>query len=514
MENIEVYAKLEEKNKIAQYSGGTDKIAKRHEKGLMTARERILFLLDDGTFQELDKFKLHNCTDFGLYEKRIEGDAVITGYGKIDGRLVYVFAQDFMVFGGSLSKVCSEKICKIMDLALSHGAPLIGLNDSGGARIQEGIDSLAGYGDIFWRNTKASGVIPQISAILGPCAGGAVYSPAITDFVFMTEEHSYMFVTGPEVIKAVTMEEVSMSELGGPAAHTEKSGVTHFVAKDEKSCLMMIKELLSFIPSNNTSKTPLEIPTYKYKKLNELNNFIPLNSKEPYNVKNLIKTIVDDNYFFEIQSYYAKNIVIGYARINGASVAIVANQPDNLAGCIDIAASFKAARFIRFCDAFNIPIISFVDVPGFLPGTDQEYNGIIKHGAKLMYAYAEATVPKITVITRKAYGGAYIVMASKHLHADFNFAYPNAEIAVMGSEGAVNILYGKEIKNSKDANFRQEKLDEYNQKFANPYVAASRGYIDEVIMPEDTRNKIIDALETSFNKKETTPTKKHGNIPL
>jgi propionyl-CoA carboxylase beta chain len=516
MEKTDIYKNLEEKNTTARMGGGKARIEKRHAKGIMTARERIDFFLDDGSFQEIDRFVTHRCSDFGLDKMRHPGDAVVTGLGKVDGRNVYVFAQDFTVLGGSLSKVCSEKICKIMDLATSHGCPVVGLNDSGGARIQEGIDSLAGYGDIFWRNTKSSGVIPQISAILGPCAGGAVYSPAITDFIFMMKANSYMFVTGPNVIKAVTMEEVSMDDLGGASAHTEKSGVVHFVAEDEKQCLLMVRELLSFIPSNNTETAPIFPTKDTLERVNpELRDIVPINPKKPYDMKKIITSVFDDNYFFEVQGNYAQNIIIGFARLGGVSVGIVANQPNYLAGCIDISASFKASRFVRFCDSFNIPLISFVDVPGFLPGTDQEYGGIIKHGAKLMYAYAEATVPKITLITRKAYGGAYIVMSSKHLHSDYNFAYPNAEIAVMGSEGAVNILYGKELKNAKDyEKLRKEKLDEYNEKFANPYVAASKGYIDEVIYPEDTRQKIAKALEISLKKRESTPPKKHGNIPL
>ncbi len=516
MEHLDMFDKLNKKNKQAELAGGADKIAKRKEKGLMTARERVEFFLDEGTFQEVDKFVTHRCNDFDLDKTVIPGDAVVTGYGKVDGRPVYVFAQDFTVLGGSLSKVCAEKICKIMDLALAHGCPVVGLNDSGGARIQEGIDSLAGYGEIFWRNTKSSGVIPQISAILGPCAGGAVYSPAITDFIFMMRANSYMFVTGPEVIKAVTMEEVTMDDLGGASAHTAKSGVVHFVADDEKHCLLMIRELLSFIPSNNRENPPIykskDPVDRRNKKINEL---IPVNPKLPYDMKDLVEEVVDDSYFFEVQSNYAQNIVIGFARMGGRPVGVIANQPNYLAGCIDISASFKASRFVRFCDAFNIPLVSFVDVPGFLPGTDQEYSGIIKHGAKLMYAYAEATVPKITVITRKAYGGAYIVMSSKHLRADFNFAYPNAEIAVMGSEGAVNILYRNEMKKAQNPEeTRTQKLAEYNDKFANPYVAASKGYIDEVIYPEETRAKICAALDFATNKREFTPPRKHGNIPL
>ncbi|MEI6079253.1 MAG: acyl-CoA carboxylase subunit beta [bacterium] len=516
MEHLDIYGQLREKTKKASLGGGEEKIASRHAKGLMTARERLEYFLDEGTFQEVDRFVLHRCNDFDLDKTRIPGDAVVTGYGKVDGRSVYVFAQDFTVLGGSLSKVCSEKICKVMDMALAHGCPVIGLNDSGGARIQEGIDSLAGYGEIFWRNTKSSGVIPQITAILGPCAGGAVYSPAITDFIFMTKTNSYMFITGPEVIKAVTMEEVTMDDLGGASAHTAKSGVVHFVADDEKKCLLMIRELLSFLPLNNRENPPI----YKTsdpigRKDMSLRDLIPLNSKLPYDMKNIITAVVDDNYFFEVQSNFAQNILIGFARIGGKPIGVVANQPNYLAGCIDIDASFKASRFVRFCDAFNIPLVSFVDVPGFLPGTDQEYSGIIKHGAKLMYAYAEATVPKITLITRKAYGGAYIVMSSKHLRSDFNFAYPNAEIAVMGSEGAVNILYRNEMKKATNPEeTRKEKLDEYNEKFANPYVAAANGYIDEVILPEDTRYKIATAIDFAYNKREVTPPRKHGNIPL
>ncbi|MFH1223604.1 MAG: acyl-CoA carboxylase subunit beta [Pseudomonadota bacterium] len=515
-EHLDIFEQLKERNRAAELGAGADKIAKRKEKGLMTARERLEFFCDEGTFQEIDKFVVHRCSDYDLDKTRIPGDAVVTGCGKVDGRPVYVFAQNFMVLGGSLSKVCSEKICKVMDMALAHGCPVIGLNDSGGARIQEGIDSLAGYGEIFWRNTKSSGVIPQISAILGPCAGGAVYSPAITDFIFMMKQNSYMFVTGPEVIKAVTMEEVTMDDLGGASAHTAKSGVVHFVADDEKQCLLMVRELLSFLPLNNRENPPM----YKTgdpvdRKVPSLRELIPLNPKLPYDIKDVVTAVVDDGYFFEVQSNYAQNIVIGFARMNGRPIGVVANQPNYLAGCIDISASFKAARFVRFCDAFNVPLISVVDVPGFLPGTDQEYGGIIKHGAKLMYAFAEATVPKITIITRKAYGGAYIVMASKHLRSDFNFAYPNAEIAVMGSEGAVNILYRNDLKKAQNPEeARQQKLDEYNEKFANPYVAASRGYIDEVIFPEDTRAKIISALDHAVDKRETTPPRKHGNIPL
>lgn len=518
MENRREEIREDYKNRVkrASLGGGETRIEKRHAKGLMTARERLYFLLDDGSFEEIDKFILHQSTQFGLENKKFEGDSVVTGYGTIDGRPVYVFSQDFTVLGGSLSNVAAQKISKIMDLALKHGTPVIGLNDSGGARIQEGIDSLAGYGDIFWRNTQASGVIPQISAILGPCAGGAVYSPAITDFIVMTKDSSYMFVTGPDVIKSVTQEEVSMADLGGSSPHTEKSGVAHLVAEDEKKALLLIKELSSFLPLNNKEKAPYrETEDSIHRKTDAINDIVPTDPRLPYDIKDVIREAVDDKYFFEIQSGYAKNIVIGYARIGGHTVGIVANQPNNLAGCIDVSASFKAARFVRFCDAFNIPLVSFVDVPGFLPGTDQEYAGIIKHGAKLMYAYAEATVPKLTLVLRKAYGGAYIVMSSKHLKSDFNFAYPYAEIAVMGAEGAVNVLYRKELKEGADpAKIRAEKQAEYNKKFANPYVAASKGYIDDVILPEDTRIKLANALNIALAKKDLVPQRKHGNIPL
>ena len=509
-ENYQIRAKK------ASLGGGEARIEKRHSKGLMTARERLNFLLDDGSFEEIDRFIQHQATDFGLDKKKFDGDSVVTGFGKIDGRSVYVFSQDFTVLGGSLSNVAAQKITKIMDLALKHGTPVIGLNDSGGARIQEGIDSLAGYGEIFWRNTQASGVIPQISAILGPCAGGAVYSPAITDYIIMTKDSSYMFVTGPDVIKSVTQEEVSMSDLGGSMPHTEKSGVAHLVAENEKQALLLIKELMSFIPLNNKETPPYKVTEDNInRKTNKINELIPTDPKIPYDINSVIREVVDDNYFFEVQSGYAQNIVIGYARIDGNTVGIVANQPNSLAGCIDVSASFKAARFVRFCDTFNIPLLTFVDVPGVLPGTDQEYAGIIKHGAKLMYAYAEATVPKITLVLRKAYGGAYIVMSSKHLRSDFNFAYPYAEIAVMGAEGAVNVLYRNDLKTSDNpTKIREEKKVEYNEKFANPYVAASKGYIDDVILPEDTRLKIANALNVALSKKETIPQRKHGNIPL
>ena len=496
--------------------GGQERITRQHESGKLTARERIDLLLDEDSFVEVDRFVKHRCIDFDMDKQKIAGDGVVSGYGTIDGRLIYVYAQDFTIFGGSLSGTNAKKICKLMEMALKNGAPMIGLCDSGGARIQEGVESLGGYADIFLRNTLASGVIPQITAVMGPCAGGAVYSPAITDFIFMVKNTSYMFVTGPEVIKTVTHEEVTKEKLGGAMTHNSHSGVAHFACDDEKHCLQMIRELLSFLPSNNLEEPPLfKTQDDPRRTDSELQNIIPDNPKKPYDVKQIIYSIVDDRKFFEIQQHYALNIVIGFARMNGKSVGIVANQPDILAGCLDISASMKAARFVRFCDAFNIPLITLVDVPGFLPGTDQEFGGIIKHGAKLLYAYAEATVPKITVITRKAYGGAYDVMASKHLRADVNFAYPTAEIAVMGPDGAVNIIFKKDIENAQNAEEKREELiRDYREKFANPYKAAERGYIDEIISPKDTRYKIIKALDMLKNKRESTPPKKHGNIPL
>ncbi len=507
---------LEELHQKAELGGGIDKIERQHKAGKLTARERIDLLLDKGSFVELDKFVTHRCTDFGMDKQKIPGDGVITGYGYIDGRLVFVFSQDFTVFGGSLSKAYAEKVCKIMDLAMKTGAPVIGLNDSGGARIQEGVQSLAGYADIFLRNTLASGVIPQISAILGPCAGGAVYSPAITDFVFMVKDISYMFVTGPDVIKAVTHEDITKEELGGPHVHATLSGVAHFVAEDEKECFMMIRELMSFLPLNNMEDPPVrECTDDIFRREEKLKYIVPDNPNKPYDIKEIIRAVVDDSYFFEVQEYFAKNIVIGFARFNGRPVGIVANQPAVLAGCLDINSSIKAARFVRFCDAFNIPIVTFEDVPGFLPGTAQEFGGIIKHGAKLLYAYCEATVPRITVITRKAYGGAYCVMSSKHIRGDINYAYPTAEIAVMGPDGAVNIIFRNLLAKAEDPDREREKLiQEYRDKFANPFVAAELGYIDEVIRPEDTRPKIIQALEMLKNKRDTNPPKKHGNIPL
>mgnify|MGYP001566409721 CR=1 FL=1 len=510
------YEILEELNKQSLLGGGKERTERQHEAGKMTARERIDLLLDEESFHELDRFVKHRCTDFDMDNDHYAGDGVVCGYGTIEGRTVYVYSQDFTVFGGSLSGSNAKKICKVMELALKNGAPIIGICDSGGARIQEGVESLAGYADIFLRNTLASGVIPQITAIMGPCAGGAVYSPALTDFVFMVKNTSYMFVTGPEVIKAVTHEEVTKEKLGGAMTHNQNSGVAHFAADDEKRCLQMIRSLIGYLPSNNLEDPPLRKVEDDPKRTDpKLQSVIPENSKKPYDVKIIIHSIIDDHRFFEVQQHYAQNIVIGFATLSGKTVGIVANQPDVLAGCLDISASIKAARFVRFCDAFNIPIITLVDVPGFLPGTDQEYGGIIRHGAKLLYAYSEATVPKITVITRKAYGGAYDVMASKHLRADINYAYPSAEIAVMGPEGAVNIVFKKEIEQAKDPVRRREELiEEYRQKFANPYKAAELGYIDEVIFPQETRSKLIKALEMLKNKREHSPPKKHGNIPL
>lgn len=512
----ERFKDLEQKNKEAEQGGGPEKIEKQKKSGKMYARERIEKLLDKGSFVELDKFVTHRCTDFGMDKQKILGDGIITGFGRIDGRLVYVYAQDFTVFGGSLSKTMAEKICKVMDLAIKNGAPLIGLNDSGGARIQEGVGSLAGFADIFLRNTLASGVIPQISVIMGPCAGGAVYSPAITDFVFMVKNTSYMFITGPDVIKAVTGEEVTFEKLGGAMAHNSTSGCAHFATENDEDCLMKIRKLLSFLPQNNMEDPPVVQTNDPVDRIDlSLREVVPDNPNKSYNIKDIILRVVDNGDFFEVHEHYAKNIVVGFARFNGRSVGIVANQPNFLAGSLDINASMKAARFVRFCDAFNIPLVTFVDVPGFLPGVAQEYGGIIKHGAKLIYAYAEATVPKIAVITRKAYGGAYCVMSSKHLRSDINYAYPTAEIAVMGPEGAVNIVFRKEIEAAADKKAKREELiKEYRKKFANPYKAAELGYIDEVIMPETTRYKIIVALESLVNKRDTLPPKKHGNIPL
>jgi propionyl-CoA carboxylase beta chain len=520
-------AELKKRDQLAEEGGGKERRERQHKDGKMSARERVEFLLDEGTFEETDKLVTHHCTDFGMEEHKVFGDGFVTGYGRIEGRLVFVFAQDFTVFGGSLSEANAGKICKIMDMAMKVGAPVIGLNDSGGARIQEGVMSLAGYADIFLRNTLASGVIPQISAIMGPCAGGAVYSPAITDFIAMVDKTSYMFVTGPDVIKTVTHEEVTKDELGGAHTHNETSGVAHFQVHDDAECLSLIRELLSFLPSNNTDDPPRRECTDSIDREDAaLDTTVPSESNQPYDIKDVITKVVDEGYFFEVHEHYAKNIVVGFARMNGRSVGIVANQPAFLAGVLDINASVKGARFVRFCDAFNIPLITFEDVPGFLPGTQQEYGGIIRHGAKLLYAFAEATVPKITVITRKAYGGAYCVMSSKHIRTDVNYAWPTAEIAVMGPEGAVNIVYKRELdkaaKSAKSdaekakiiAALRKEKTDEFRDRFANPYIAAEKGYVDAVIRPRETRKKLIDALEMLDTKRDKNPPKKHGNIPL
>ncbi|MFT3839847.1 MAG: acyl-CoA carboxylase subunit beta [Myxococcaceae bacterium] len=516
LDNDPLRARLKQLEQAAEQGGGKDRIAKQHEAGKLTARERIDLFLDPGSFQELDKFVTHRATDFGMADKKIPGDGVVTGYGTVDGRQVFVFAQDFTVFGGSLSGAYAQKICKVMDMATRVGAPIIGLNDSGGARIQEGVESLAGYADIFLRNTLTSGVVPQISVILGPCAGGAVYSPAITDFIVMVKNTSYMFITGPDVIKTVTHEEVSKEALGGAVAHNQKSGVAHFAAENEQAALLMTRELLSYIPSNNNEDPPVQASDDDaFREEPELATLVPSNPNKPYDVKELIKRVVDERHFFEVAEHYAKNIVIGFGRFNGKSVGVVANNPAILAGCLDIDASVKAARFVRFCDCFNIPLVTFVDVPGFLPGTNQEWGGIIKHGAKLLYAYAEATVPKVTVITRKAYGGAYDVMASKHIRADINYAYPTAEIAVMGPDGAVNIVFRKELDGAKDAVAEKARLvAEYRDKFANPFKAAELGYIDEVIRPEQTRGKIVRALEMLKDKRQEVLPRKHGNIPL
>ena len=498
-------------NQQAESGGGTERVEKQHSSGKKTARERIEILLDPGTFNEIDKMVTHRATDFGIDKQKIPGDGLVSGYGKIEGRLVYVFAQDFTVFGGTLSRTNADKILKIQDLAVKMGAPLIGLNDSGGARIQEGVESLAGYADIFYNNVLCSGVIPQISAILGPCAGGAVYSPALTDFIFMVEKTSHMFVTGPEVIKTVTHEDVTKEELGGAITHASKSGVAHFTGSDEETTLMMVRELMSFLPSNNMEEPPSKICTDPEDRADaSLNEVVPVDPNKPYDIKDIILKIIDDEHFLEVQPHYAANIVIGFARMGGKSIGIVANQPAHLAGVLDINSSSKAARFVRFCDAFNIPLVTLVDVPGFLPGTGQEFGGIIKHGAKLLYAFAEATVPKITLITRKAYGGAYDVMSSKHIGGDVNMAYPTAEIAVMGPDGAINILYRGKLSDDEKA----DAVLDYREKFANPYRAAALGYIDEIILPQDTRRKIIQALNMTHNKRKSNLPRKHGNIPL
>lgn len=511
----DAYEKLSRKNQEALLGGGQDKIDAQHKKGKLSARERVELLLDKGSFEEIGKLVTHRSHEFGLDRQRYLGDGVVTGYGTVNGRLVYIFSQDFTVFGGSLSETHAEKICKVMDLAMKNGAPVIGLNDSGGARIQEGVVSLGGYADIFYRNTLASGVVPQISAIMGPCAGGAVYSPAITDFIMMVENSSYMFVTGPNVVKTVTHEEVTSEELGGAQTHAQKSGVTHFTAANEVECLEKLRSLLSYLPQNCEEQAPRFAAPEQEDRIPALNNLIPENPNQPYDMKDVITQVVDTGSFFEVHKDYADNIVVGFARLDGRSIGIVANQPAVLAGVLDINASKKGARFVRFCDSFNIPLLVFEDVPGFLPGTDQEWNAIITNGAKLLYAFCEATVPRVTVITRKAYGGAYDVMNSKHIGADMNYAWPMAEIAVMGAKGAAEIIFKKEISEAHDPQVRlDEKVAEYTRIFANPYRAANRGFIDEVIMPEETRAKLIRAFAMLENKAVTLPRKKHGNIPL
>src|SRR5690349_10305130 len=507
---------LRERSAQAELGGGSARVQKQHDAGKMTARERIEFLLDEGSFEEFDRLVVHRSKDFGLDKQLYPGDGVITGHGLIDGRNVFVFAQDFTVFGASLSETHAEKICKVMDLAMKVGAPIIGLNDSGGARIQEGVVSLGGYADIFLRNTLASGVVPQISCIMGPCAGGAVYSPAITDFNIMVKDTSYMFITGPDVIKTVTHEEVTKEALGGAMTHNAVSGVSHFAADSDEHALRIVRELLSFIPSNNLEEPPAVVANDPVDRAEpKLNEIIPEASNQPYDVREVINHVVDDGYFFEVQELFAPNICVGFARLGGRAVGIVANQPAYLAGVLDIAASVKGARFVRFCDCFNIPLVTFEDVPGFMPGVSQEHGGIITHGAKLLFAYAEATVPKLTVITRKAYGGAYCVMASKHIRTDVNFAWPSAEIAVMGAEGAVGILYRRELSEAQDKDaVRRARINELEEKFANPYVAAERGFVDEVIEPAQTRPKLIRALSLLETKRDTNPQRKHGNIPL
>jgi propionyl-CoA carboxylase beta chain len=508
--------RLRDLERRAEEGGGAERLEKQHQAGKLTARERVEMLFDPGTFEEVDKLVTHRCRDFGMERQVIPGDGVVSGHGRVNGRVAYAFAQDFTVFGGSLSETNAAKICKIMDMAVRNGCPVIGLNDSGGARIQEGVVSLGGYADIFLRNTLASGVVPQISAIMGPCAGGAVYSPAITDFTIMVKESSYMFVTGPDVIRTVTHEDVTKEALGGAMTHNEKSGVAHFAVENDQECIALIRELLSFMPGNNLDDAP-RTPTDDAvdREDGALDQLVPVSPNQPYDMLDLIHTIADEGYFLEVHRHYAKNIVVGFARLGGRPVGIVANQPAHLAGTLDIDASVKGARFVRFCDAFNIPLVTFEDVPGFLPGTVQEYGGIIRHGAKLLYAFAEATVPKVTVITRKAYGGAYCVMASKHIRTDFNYAWPTAEIAVMGAEGAVNILYKREIEKAGDpVAIRAQKVAEFREKFANPYIAAEKGFVDEVILPRTTRRKLIQALVTLEGKRDKNPPKKHGNIPL
>ena len=516
LSGLDAHEKLAELNAQAELGGGQERIDKQHEDGKLTARERIDLLLDPGSFVEMDRFKTHRNSDFGMAAKTILGDGVVTGYGNVEGRQVFVFAQDFTVFGGSLSGAYAEKICKVMDLAVSTGCPVVGLNDSGGARIQEGVVSLAGYADIFFRNVSSSGVVPQLSAILGPCAGGAVYSPAITDFIVMAKQTSYMFITGPDVIKTVTHEEVSKEDLGGAQTHNSRSGVAHFAAEDEPAAIRTLRELLSYLPSNNLEDPPfIATEDPQGRRDDALKTVVPANPNKPYDIKDVIKGVVDDRHFFEVHEHYARNIVTGFARLGGRSVGIVANQPNVLAGVLDIDGSRKGARFVRTCDAFNIPIVTFVDVPGFLPGTAQEWGGIITHGAKLLYAFAEATVPKLTVITRKAYGGAYDVMSSKHIKADLNLAWPTAEIAVMGPDGAVNIIFRKELDKATDKDAtRKDLVQKYRDTFANPYKAAELGYVDEVIAPEDTRPRLCRALQMLRNKRAEVPQRKHGNIPL
>jgi len=507
---------LRARREAAQLGGGADAIRRQHERGKLTARERIDLFLDRGTFEELDAFKTHRCRDFGMEDKIVPGDGVVSGFGRVDGRPVAVFAQDFTVFGGSLSGANAEKICKLMDAALKTGVPVVGLNDSGGARIQEGVVSLGGYAEIFLRNTLCSGVIPQLSAIMGPCAGGAVYSPAITDFIVMVEHTSYMFVTGPSVVKTVTHEDVTSEDLGGATAHAVKSGVAHFRAPDDAGALATLRRLLSFLPQNNTESPPVKVPTDDPNRAEErLNHIVPTDPNRPYDMKEVVRLVADDGDLFEVHDGFAENIIVGFARLHGRPVGIVANQPQVLAGCLDGHASVKAARFVRFCDAFNLPLVTFEDVPGFLPGTDQEWNGIIKHGAKLLYAYCEATVPKLTVITRKAYGGAYDVMSSKHIRGDWNAGWPSAEVAVMGAKGAVEIIFKKEISAAADpAAAEAAKTAEYRERFANPYVAAEMGYLDDVIEPKFTRPRLIQALTYFSTKRDKNPPKKHGNIPL
>jgi propionyl-CoA carboxylase beta chain len=507
---------LRERIRRAEEGGGIERRERQHREGKLTARERVEMLVDEGSFEELDKLVEHRCLDFGMAGQRVPGDGVVSGHGRVDGRRVFVFAQDFTVFGGSLSETNARKICKVMDLAVKMGAPVVGLNDSGGARIQEGVASLGGYADIFLRNTLASGVVPQISAIMGPCAGGAVYSPAITDFNVMVRDTSYMFVTGPDVIRTVTHEEVTKEELGGAMTHNHRSGVAHFAVDDDRACLALIRELLSYIPSNNLEEPPQHRSDDPVNREDEtLDTLVPADPARPYDARLLVHAVVDERRFLEVHEHFAPNVVVGFARFGGRAAGIVANQPAVLAGCLDIDASVKAARFVRFCDAFNVPLVTFEDVPGFLPGTAQEYGGIIRHGAKLLYAFAEATVPKVTVITRKAYGGAYCVMSSKHLRTDVNYAWPQAEIAVMGPEGAVNVLYRRELQAAADpAALREQKVREFRDTFANPYVAADRGFVDEVIEPRHTRRKIVAGLEMARNKRDRNPPKKHGNIPL